>query len=200
MVMNRKELAPGIFVYSDVIKNFSTFCADIEEGMVSARMEWSPSSIKSGETVKIDTDYRDTMAITVPYNENIIENYSNLAEAFYLSLSNIFLSAFLPAEFDYKSEHNLETTWHDGYSILKYGKGQKFTNHVDDHKDYHRRMSLVYYINDDYTGGEIRFPRFGITYKPKANELLIFPSTYVYNHSVLPVTEGIRYAVVSWLR
>jgi hypothetical protein len=200
MVMNRKELAPGIFVYSDVIENFNTLCSDIEEGMVSARMEWSPSSIKSGETVKIDTDYRDTMAITVPYNENIIENYSNLSEAFSLSLSNIFLSAFRPAEFDYKSEHNLETTWHDGYSILKYGKGQKFTNHVDDHKDYHRRMSLVYYINDDYTGGEIRFPRFGITYKPKANELLIFPSTYVYNHSVLPVTEGIRYAVVSWLR
>ena len=61
-------------------------------------------------------------------------------------------------------------------------------------------MSWVYYINDDYTGGEIVFPRFGITYKPAKDELLIFPSTYVYNHSVLPVIEGTRYAVVSWLR
>jgi Rps23 Pro-64 3,4-dihydroxylase Tpa1-like proline 4-hydroxylase len=200
MVMNKKELAPGIFVYSDVIESYSTLSSDIEEGMVSARIDWSPSSIKRGDTVKIDTDYRDTMTIHIPYNENIIENYSDLSDAFSSSLSNIFLSAFSPIEFDYKAEYSLDTVWHDGYSILKYGKGQKFINHVDDHKDYHRRISLVYYINDDYTGGEICFPRFGITYKPKANELLLFPSNYVYNHSVLPVVEGTRYAVVSWLR
>jgi predicted 2-oxoglutarate/Fe(II)-dependent dioxygenase YbiX len=61
-------------------------------------------------------------------------------------------------------------------------------------------MSTVYYFNDDYTGGEVIFPRFDIKYKPVANELLVFPSTYVYNHSVVPVVEGTRYAVVSWLR
>jgi predicted 2-oxoglutarate/Fe(II)-dependent dioxygenase YbiX len=55
-------------------------------------------------------------------------------------------------------------------------------------------------MNDNYTGGEISFPRFGITYKPKANELLMFPSNYVYNHSVAEVTAGNRYAVVTWGR
>jgi predicted 2-oxoglutarate/Fe(II)-dependent dioxygenase YbiX len=61
-------------------------------------------------------------------------------------------------------------------------------------------MSWVYYINDDYTGGEISFPRFNLTYKPVANEFIVFPSNYIYNHSVLPVIEGTRYAVVSWLK
>jgi predicted 2-oxoglutarate/Fe(II)-dependent dioxygenase YbiX len=61
-------------------------------------------------------------------------------------------------------------------------------------------MSTVYYLNDNYTGGEINFPRFNVTFKPKANQMIIFPSTYVYNHSVSPVIEGQRYAVVSWLR
>jgi predicted 2-oxoglutarate/Fe(II)-dependent dioxygenase YbiX len=89
---------------------------------------------------------------------------------------------------------------HDDYQILKYGKGQKFTNHIDDHPSYHRRVSSIYYINDDYEGGEINFPRFNISYKPKANEMIIFPSTYVYNHSVSEVLSGTRYAVVSWIK
>jgi hypothetical protein len=200
MVMNKKQLAPGIFVYSDVLDNHETLVQDIEEGAVSAKIDWIQAQIKQGEESKIDTDYRDTSSISVNYNDSIISNFSNFQETFYSSISNIFLSGFSLAESDYKAEHGLATTWHDSYTILKYGKGQKFVNHIDDHKDYHRRVSLVYYINDDYTGGEIVFPRFGITYKPAKDELLIFPSTYVYNHSVLPVIEGTRYAVVSWLR
>jgi len=198
--MNKKQLAPGIFVYSDVIKDYATLVSDIEEGIISAGREWIPSSIKSDDVVKIDTDYRDTFTSVIPYSESIIEDFTNLNQAFNATLSNIFLTNFGNAEANYKAEHQLETTWHDDYSILKYGVGQKFVNHIDDHRDIHRRMSLVYYINDNYSGGEIVFPRFDITYKPKANELLIFPSTYVYNHSVLPVIEGTRYAVVSWLK
>jgi hypothetical protein len=200
MVMNKKELAPGIFIYSDVVENHTSLIADIEEGMISARRDWIPSSIKSNDTVKIDTEYRDTLTSVVPYSKSIIDDFINLDQAFNATLSNIFLVGFGPAEVDYKSEHQLETIWHDSYSILKYGKGQKFVNHIDDHKDFHRRLSLVYYINDNYEGGEIVFPRFNITYKPNANELLLFPSTYVYNHSVLPVLEGTRYSVVSWLK
>lgn len=198
--MNKKQLAPGIFVYSDVIEDYATLVSDIEEGIISAGREWVPSSIKSEDVVKIDTDYRDTFSSVIPYSPSIIEDFINLDQAFNATLSNIFLSGFGPAESDYKSDHQLSTTWHDSYSILKYGKGQKFVNHIDDHQDFHRRLSLVYYVNDDYKGGEIVFPRFNITYKPNANELLLFPSTYVYNHSVLPVEEGTRYAVVSWLR
>jgi Rps23 Pro-64 3,4-dihydroxylase Tpa1-like proline 4-hydroxylase len=55
-------------------------------------------------------------------------------------------------------------------------------------------------MNDNYIGGEIKFPRFNVTHKPKANELLIFPSGYTYNHSVLPVESGTRYAIVGWLK
>jgi predicted 2-oxoglutarate/Fe(II)-dependent dioxygenase YbiX len=93
-----------------------------------------------------------------------------------------------------------QTTWHDQYGILKYGVGQKFTNHIDDHINHHRRISTTFYLNENYEGGEIIFPRFNVKYKPKKNELLVFPSTFVYNHSVSPVLEGERYAVVSWMR
>ena len=198
--MRRKQLAPGIVVYSDVIEGFETLVQDIEEGAASAGISWVQSQIKKGNEIETDTESRDTMTMGVPYSNVPVNNFGNFLDSFNSSLSNIFLSGFNVPEMDYKIEHNIETTWHDQYGILKYGSGQKFVNHVDDHKDFHRRISTVYYINEDYTGGEIVFPRFGITYKPKANELIIFPSTYVYNHSVLPVIEGTRYAVVSWLK
>ena len=198
--MNKKELAPGIVVYSDVIDEYKTLVQDIEEGALSAQKQWVQSSIRGADGVKVDTEYRDTQSIGVSYTPSPIEDFSTMDQAFNATLSNMFLLGFGPAEADYKAEYRFDTTWHDQYSILKYGIGQKFVNHIDDHTEYHRRMSLVYYINDDYLGGEILFPRFGISYKPKANELLIFPSGYTYNHSVLPVTEGTRYAVVSWLR
>lgn len=197
--MQKRELAPGIVVYSDVIKDYEGLVNDIEEGAKSAGINWVPSSVKKEEGIEVDTEYRDTMTMTVSYQDSIIEDFSNAYDAFNLNLSNMFLSSFGPLELDYKAHYQLETKSHEQYSILKYGKGQKFVNHIDDHKDYNRKMSLVYYLNDDYTGGEIVFPRFGITYKPKPNELIIFPSIFVYNHSVLPVIEGTRYAVVSWL-
>ena len=86
----------------------------------------------------------------------------------------------------------------EGWQILKYGVGQHFVNHVDDSKGYPRTVSMSFYLNDNYEGGEIEFPRFGIQVKPEANQLIMFPSNYVYNHVVNPVTKGTRYAIVGW--
>ena len=88
---------------------------------------------------------------------------------------------------------------HEQYDILKYEINQKFTHHIDDHPEHTRRISCVYYFNDNYKGGEIQFDKFNLKYKPNKNELLFFPSSYIYSHQVLPITEGCRYAVVWWL-
>jgi len=198
--MIKNEVAPGIVIYDNVINNSNTLHLDIEEGMSSAGLLWIPAGVveDSGET--INTKARDTSSIHVPYSDTLKDDYSNLYNAFFTTLSNIFFESFQPVEQDYKNSYGFKTTWHDGFNILKYGVGQYFVNHIDDHTDYHRRMSTVHYINDDYEGGEIVFPRFDLSIKPKANQTIIFPSTYVYNHSVLPVTDGTRYSVVSWLR
>jgi hypothetical protein len=202
----RTEIAPGIFSYENVINKevFDTLVNDIEEGMKSAKIEWGVAHVKSGvgEDVasKVDTYSRDTQTIVIPYSSTTKDDYSNLSSSFYTSLSNLFLENLVPIEQDYQRTHHIGCSWHDSYSILKYGVGQKFVDHVDDHPDFHRRVSTLYYINDDYLGGEVNFPRFNLSIKPKANQMIIFPSTYVYNHSVSPVIEGTRYAVVSWLR
>ena len=156
--------------------------------------------MQEGEDVYVDKDSRDTLSINIPYSSIILDDHSNALSSFNTTFSNLFLENLIPIEDDYQHNHNIKCLWHDNYQILKYGIGQKFTNHIDDHPDFHRIMSTLYYLNDDYSGGEINFPRFNISFKPKANQMIIFPSAYVYNHSVSPVTEGTRYAVVSWLR
>jgi predicted 2-oxoglutarate/Fe(II)-dependent dioxygenase YbiX len=57
-------------------------------------------------------------------------------------------------------------------------------------------MSAVGLSNDNYKGGE--FVICGEELKLKAGSLLIFPSNYVYPHSVKPVISGTRYSFVSW--
>jgi predicted 2-oxoglutarate/Fe(II)-dependent dioxygenase YbiX len=57
---------------------------------------------------------------------------------------------------------------------------------------------LVLYLNDDYEGGEIYYPKLGIAIKPEAGSLVIHPGTVQYAHGVIPVTSGIRYATTAF--
>jgi predicted 2-oxoglutarate/Fe(II)-dependent dioxygenase YbiX len=171
--------------------------------MISANIQWQGARVKEdGPDDKLNTETRDTQIIGVPYQGkvNTVLLSQDPQGVFYDNLNNIFFEYFDPIERDYLAAYGVTAPWHDQWGLLKYGKGQKFTNHIDDHQDFHRRVSTVYYLNENYTGGEINFPRCGVTLKPKANQMILFPSTYVYNHSVSPVIEGERYAVVSWLR
>jgi hypothetical protein len=199
--MNKEEIAPGIVVYSNVIPNSENLYKEIEEGINSAKIEWQGASVKEADNVRINNETRNTLTIGIPYLAKIDKELStNFVEEFNKNLNNLFFEHFDLIEKDYLSFYGINSNWHDQYGILKYGKGQFFTNHIDDHPDYHRRVSTLYYMNDDYVGGEINFPRFNLSIKPMSNQMIMFPSTYVYNHSVSPVTEGERYAVVSWMR
>lgn len=199
--MIKVEIAPGIVIYSDVIPNSENLYKDIEEGMTYAGFNWNAAAVKESTDPMINKKTRDTSTFGVPYKGKIEElEVESKQNVFLNSLNNIFFEHFDPIEKDYMNSYGIFADWHDTYGILKYGEGQQFTNHIDDHPSYHRRVSTVYYLNENYTGGEINFPRFGVTLKPKANQMIVFPSTYVYNHSVSPVIEGERYAVVSWMK
>jgi len=56
-------------------------------------------------------------------------------------------------------------------------------------------FSSVYYINDDYEGGNFNMPMTGFNFKPKANSLLIWSDVGIEDaaHEVLPVTSGDRF-------
>lgn len=99
-------------------------------------------------------------------------------------------------------------SWFIGPQILRYQAGGHYALHADsDHwsasqgawvKGLDRDISLLLYLNDDFTGGELAFPVFNFTYRPRAGDLLFFPSDFRYRHQALVVQSGVRYAIASW--
>lgn len=91
--------------------------------------------------------------------------------------------------------------------LLRQYHGTKMTPHVDMHhitekgETIYARYSLVLYLNDDYSGGNIEFNRIRIggkplSIKPPENSLLIFPGAEEeYLHRVDQVTSGNRYCL-----
>lgn len=62
----------------------------------------------------------------------------------------------------------------------------------------HRRFALSLNLNDDYEGGELRFPEYGPQrYRPAPGEALVFSGSLL--HEVLPVTRGRRFVLLSFL-
>lgn len=97
--------------------------------------------------------------------------------------------------------------------ILHYGVGGHYIPHVDAETPYQddighriwgkvldRDLSIVYFINDDFAGGELVFPELDITIRPKAGMLVCFPSDHNYLHGVKPVSSGHRFTIVNWMR
>lgn len=53
----------------------------------------------------------------------------------------------------------------------------------------------LFYVNDDYEGGELYFPKQNIQFKPKAGSAYFFPGDMNYIHGVTEIKSGIRYTV-----
>jgi predicted 2-oxoglutarate/Fe(II)-dependent dioxygenase YbiX len=97
--------------------------------------------------------------------------------------------------------------------ILHYGVGGHYIPHVDAETLYKddvgldiwertldRDLSIVYFLNDDFVGGELVFSDLDLIVKPEAGMLVCFPSDHNYIHGVNPVTSGHRYTIVTWMR
>jgi predicted 2-oxoglutarate/Fe(II)-dependent dioxygenase YbiX len=62
----------------------------------------------------------------------------------------------------------------------------------------HRRFAVSINLNDDYDGGDLRFPEFGArTYRPPAGGATVFSCSLL--HEATPVTRGLRYATLPFL-
>ena len=131
-------------------------------------------------------------------------NMNNLGD---ISLTKVHWSNFLAYVFstfckDYQKIYNTKNpTKIIDVQILKYTPGGHYLFHTDDAAEVHRTLSCVFFVNDDYEGGDLVFNYLNLeeqtTIKKKKNRLVIFPSNFLYPHSVKPVISGERYSVVA---
>jgi hypothetical protein len=98
--------------------------------------------------------------------------------------------------------------WYEQPQLLRYKPGGFYAFHSDAYdyfaeeggwrKAADRDISLLLYLNDEYTGGELEFNRFSYILRPHAGMLVWFPSDFRYMHMARLVTSGRRYTIVSW--
>ena len=186
-----KELAPGIVVFENVFPESIDYIKRIQEEGIS----WRPAEVitnaeqhESGTNTKA----RDTDLIMLSHHTS--ENPGVLDD-----FSRHFHKEMKVCLDKYTNAYYAKIEKFESPQLLRYGKEQMFHDHIDDHPFFTRRISLTYYLNDEYEGGDVEFKRHNLRFKAKKNDLLIFPSNFIYNHQVHPVTEGLRYVVVQWM-
>ena len=85
--------------------------------------------------------------------------------------------------------------------ILEYSPDQEYKLHHDaatnpNIKAYHRKISVIVYLTDKFTGGHTAFPH--CKYRPEPGHALIFPANWCYPHAGKPVLEGKKRIAVTW--
>ena len=99
---------------------------------------------------------------------------------------------------DYTAKQNISPMQYvEAINFVKYGVGEHFAPHNDHGQTYVCAVSTVTYLNDNYEGGDIEFTKLGMRIKPKPGDVLVFPSNYIYTHSSIPVTNGVKYSAVT---
>lgn len=82
------------------------------------------------------------------------------------------------------------------YFLRKYNIGNFIGSHIDKNIDNPRNTmdwSVLFYLNDAYTGGEVSFTELDVKIKPSKGSALIFPCTA--EHIAWPVLEGDKYYI-----
>lgn len=167
-----EEVSPGIHVISNALtpnelEYLDTLCRS------ATQEDW--------EAVYRDYDYSKD-------EKTVAEAYQN-----YWHDKSMYIS---DGDFCLNLVEKIKPFFGNGYElpVISEIHRQKINEGMDEHCDMGERTSLLrsmlFYINDDYEGGELYFPALNFEYKPKPGDFITFPSYEKYTHGVRPVLSG----------
>jgi hypothetical protein len=206
--MNKIYLSPEIYYFENVLSQEDLITV---QNFAKNNNQWfSPKDLHTNPSSEF---YSETNS-EENYNKN---NFINMKmKVINEEISKIFLNMFnnfiLPAEPDLNiTPSDVIFSIPAGY-IHKVGseidKGAELNwamkPHADSNPDFEPSVNikkgLIYYLNDDFEGGEIVYINKSITHKPIANSLIIHPSNEEYTHGVRLVNKGVRYTMTNFYR
>jgi hypothetical protein len=169
----------------------------IDEVENQTKLSYSGVSWHKAETIGQGPyqDARTNLALGVTASAKLYNN--PVAQRIHNQFNMILLASTIP----YAQRYNIqEQLWHEEYNLLRYSDHQQYHRHYDSSSIIGRAISAICYLNNDYSGGEIEFPNFKVKIKPESGMLILFPSSYPYAHIAHPVTDGVKYCLVTWIR
>ncbi len=203
--MERDILALGMVYYKNIIPDPDVLISKIEalENKRADSPEYKSLFVRPWQPWDYDQGGKERTVFCwqkfipkpedIPTSDKFYKEQLEISEALFGGLEkglNDYFSIYPYAQKNIKSR---EKTMH----LLKYKEAGFLPAHSD-HGISSRVLSALLYLNDDYDGGNIRFPHCDIDMKPEAGSLLFFPSNYIYIHEVSAITKGTRYALPNW--
>jgi len=154
------------------------------------------TKIGGEEKSRVDFNIRKTYCLSLSNLGNSFSNvhWFNLLQFFFNKNLKQYQLDVNIIDYAYQNIFDIE--------ILKYENTGFYTWHVDHFATVPRTMSCILLLNNDYEGGNLCFRNpdgsgeWEVEVKP--NRMIVWPSNFLYPHTVKPVTKGKRYSVVAW--
>ncbi len=150
---------------------------------------------------KVDTSVRSSVGCVLDETKEITKIlHERINESLLVYKSRI--SSFNDIFNFYPVPGGYSTTCHrEKIQVLEYSPNQEYKFHHDssndpNSKEYHRKISVIVYLNDGFDGGGTEFIH--RTYKPSPGYGLIFPSNWCFPHSGQKVLNGKKRIAVTW--
>lgn len=185
--MMKRFIDPGILTMRRVLT--PQFCGEmIERGEMIGFKEAS-----------VRTRHGQKMMKTIRDNERVMFNDRNLADGLFQKIT--------PGLEHFKIDGEEPVCLNDYFRIYKYRPGQRFNQHKDGQEfigGMISHVSVLFYLNDDYTGGETGFYRYVHRYgslehdtiakvEPEVGSSLMFLHNIF--HSGNKVEDGMKYVL-----
>ena len=165
-------------------------------------LSFRPSTVlDNGRGNKVDSKWRTSTGTTLNDSDDatcLLHKKINAALVEYKERISLISDNFkgYPVPGGYYTDSHRE-----GIQILEYTSNQEYKSHHDaatnpNIKEYHRKISVIVYLTDKFTGGHTTFTH--CKYRPETGHALIFPSNWCYPHSGAPVLEGKKRIAVTW--
>jgi hypothetical protein len=191
-----KNLGLGLNVYSNTfsLEDSKRYISTLESNLSgNKKYKWSEAQVTNSTTpikkARDAVDFKYKQENLGPRDETNSE-LIDLHEEIYKKLKYCID--------DYAKYWGINVVYYEAFNFVKYdGSGTHFNIHADHGPAYNCTVSAVIYINDDYIGGDLKFPRLdNLVYKPSVGDIAVFPSNYIYEHASLPMESGTKYCVV----
>jgi hypothetical protein len=183
--MNFQIYFPGIIGYKNIFPNSYNELLKLEN-----KINWTPM-LTGSENQTPQLQYEKRRGLNQPLLPLMNDkDFSDFRNKLYDEYSECLV--------DYSKKYGYWGLKEEGGVILKYEIDDFFDLHTDSSRKYPRQVSSVYYLNDNYTGGELEFSYINLKIKPESNELIIFPSTNLFSHKAHKITYGTKYAIADW--
>lgn len=184
-----EEIAPTVFLYKNILSNSDKIIEIVKD----ESFLWDDACINNGKdqegNVKslVNKDIRNTKVYSIQpifsndilwfdVSQRIWRAADHYAKNFDISFSNMELP-----------------------QLLYYPAGEGFYKPHSDHGvSTPRIFSSVLYLNDIEEGGETYFTHFDIAVKPRAGDMVVFPSNYTFLHEAKSPISDDKYVIVTW--